>query len=418
MRILHLVHQYPPDHLGGTELCTQDLARLQASHGHIPAVFVPSAGGSSTSEPSLEDGVRVYRENVGPGYRQTVFLSTFWNRSAHTTFRRVIDMERPDLVHIQHLMGLPASLVSELNRRQIPYILTLHDFYFVCANAQMLTNYDQTICAGPDRFLNCARCLLVRGSMPDAPAMRQAIAPLMRRRNQQLAPVLEGAKAVIAPSAFIRDEYARLGAKIRNLFVIPNGIQLPVETPAKRQPVPGELQVVYLGGIAWQKGVHVLIAAADDLPAGVKITIYGDLNVHKDYSTALQQQSQNPAVTFAGRLERNQVWPALAAADVVVVPSIWYENSPLIVQETRAVGTPIIASNLGALPEQVIDGRGGLLFPAGDSLALRGLILELHSDPQRLVELKEGIRPARRIDEQASEIETVYRFVMGDAHSL
>ena len=240
MRILHIVHQYPPDYLGGTELYTQYLARRQAAAGHIVSVYVPVAGGGRDPEPALEHGVRVYRRPIGSNSRTAVFLRTFWNRAAVSFLEDVLDRERPDLVHIQHLMGLPARLADVLNRRGIPYVLTLHDYWTFCANAQLLTNYDQTLCAGPDRFLNCARCVQARGGMPDLTVTRYGLAPLLARRNRLLAAILNGAQAIIAPSAFVRDEIIRLGGPSERLVVVPHGIEMPAEMPTRRPAVAGE----------------------------------------------------------------------------------------------------------------------------------------------------------------------------------
>jgi glycosyltransferase involved in cell wall biosynthesis len=415
VRILHIVHQYPPDHLGGTELYTQSLARRQAAVGHVVSVYAPLAGGGREREPALEHGVRIYRQAIGSDGRLAVFLRTFWSRQAAGFLENVLDRERPDLVHVQHLMGLPARLVDELNRRTIPYVFTLHDYWTQCANAQLLTNYDHTLCAGPDRFLNCARCVQARGGMPDLAIARHGLAPLLARRNRLLSDVLSGVQALIAPSDFVREEIIRLGGPSKRLLVIPHGIEVPADMPARRPAATGELRVVYLGGISWQKGIHVLVEAIKGLPPGVQLTIYGELSAQAGYSDSLRRQAQDTAVTFAGRLEREQVWPALAAADVVVVPSLWYETSSLIAQEARAAGALVIASNLGALPERVVDGEDGLLFPAGDAAVLRQMLLDLFAHPERLRAMQAAIKPVRRIDDHVRDIEDIYLSIVPPA---
>jgi len=279
-----------------------------------------------------------------------------------------------------------------------------------------LTNYDQTLCGGPDRFRNCAACFLVRGGLPDLPATRRAVAPLMARRNRLLAKVLDGASAIIAPSSFIRDEYGRLGVDTGRVTIINHGIQVPAKMPPRQRVDDGKLRVIYLGGISWQKGVHVLIEAAKALPVGIEVTIYGDLSAHAAYAAGLQRQAGD-VVTLAGRLERDAVWPALAAADVMVVPSIWYENSPITIYEARAARTPVIASDLGALPEHVHDRLDGLLFSPGDPAALGRLLLMLYDHPEQLDRLRDGIKPVRSIEDHVQDIEEVYRSVANKFNS-
>lgn len=409
MRILHIVHQYPPEHIGGTELYTQFLARRQAIAGHIPAVLVPTAADDPGPEPAIEQGVRIYRRPVGTAKRSAVFMRTFWNRAAGTYLEDILDREQPDLVHIQHLMGLPATLVQVLSKRQVPYLITLHDYYYACANAQLLTNYDRTICAGPDRFLNCARCVQARGGQRQWPVTSMPLAPLLAWRHRLLLAVLNGARAIIAPSDFVRAEYERLGCPPGRITVIRHGIQLPTRLPSRSPQPEGRLRVVYLGGITWQKGVHVLIEAANACPPGVQVTIYGDLGTQPDYAASLIRRARQTSVSFVGQLQREQVWPTLADADVVVVPSLWHETSSLIAAEAQAAGAIVVASDLGALPERVTDGQDGLLFPAGDAAALRRLLQDLLKRPERVRQLQAGIKPVRRIEEHVNDVEELYR---------
>jgi glycosyltransferase involved in cell wall biosynthesis len=236
-------------------------------------------------------------------------------------------------------------------------------------------------------------------------------------RDRLLSAVLARAQAIIAPSEFVRAEYQRQGIPADKITVIRHGLQLPDELPP-REPPAGRLRVVYLGGIAWQKGVHVLVEAANRCPANIQVTIYGDLGTQPDYAAALIRQTRQANVNFAGRLEHEKVWPALAAADVVVVPSLWYETSSLIAAEAQAAGAVVIASNVGALPERVTDGQDGLLFPAGDAAALRRLLLELLDRPERLHQLQAGIVPVRRIEQHVQDIEALYQSVLKSSGSV
>ncbi len=162
---MHLVHQYPPDYVGGTELYTQTLATMQAEAGHHVAVFCPSPRSEKgrAMMADREAGVRVYRLLVGERTRTQVFRDSFGQRQLLGALQTILDQEAPDLVHVQHLMGMPTGLVDLLLDAGIPYVVTLHDYWYFCANAQLLTNTDQTICAGPDdRAVNCGQCALVR----------------------------------------------------------------------------------------------------------------------------------------------------------------------------------------------------------------------------------------------------------------
>ena len=154
-----------PHHVGGTELYTQTLACYQAQLNHSVAIFSPSPE-RAVSEGLLaqdEDGVRIYRAPIGLQSRTQVFRNTFANKSLDEAFTSVLAQEQPDIIHIQHLMGLPPSLFNHIEAADIPYVITLHDYWYGCANAQLITNDTGEICAGPDKtYRNCGRCAIAR----------------------------------------------------------------------------------------------------------------------------------------------------------------------------------------------------------------------------------------------------------------
>ncbi len=413
MKILHLVHQYPPDHVGGTELYTQSLARYQAAHGHTVSVFVPSPVFKSKLRETvaeIDGGVRVYRAAVGPRSSTSVFLSTFAQPFLHDTVQRVVQHEQPDVVHIQHLMGLPVSVLDQLRAVHIPVIVTLHDYWYVCANAQLLTNYDHTVCNGPRAWINCGHCALARINLAHWYWLSPVIAPVMAERNRRLFRALAEVQRMIAPTEFVREMYRRLRWPIDRVRVIQHGIDVPAGLPHPKRPRGDELHAVYIGGLASQKGVHVLVDAMNGLvDHKIRLSIYGDMAVFPDYVQDLRQRARNPRIMFAGTVSRRDLWNVLSEADVLVVPSLWYETASLVVQEAFAAGVPVIASNLGALRERVHDGIDGALFPPGDHATLRDMLLRCAADPDWLMQLQSGIRPVRTLAEHAVDVEAVYR---------
>ena len=416
MRILHLVHQYPPHHIGGTELYTQNLARRQALAGHNVAVFAPVP---ETSPPAkvLSNGVRVYGVPTGERSRLQVFYHSFRQPSVRRALQEVIEHERPDLVHVQHLMGLPLGLIEDLRQARVPYVVTLHDYWYVCANAQLVTNTDQSICAGPDAGArNCARCALARAGLPSAGGLAPLAAPIFRNRNQRLRDVLAGAARVIAPTQFVYKTYEQLGIAAANMSVVRHGIELPEAAVREARaahvarPRGGPLRVGYVGSVAWQKGLHVLIDAVNELPPDdVQLTIYGGLDGFPDYVAALEASIRHRSIRLAGRVAREDLWQALAALDVVVLPTLWYEASPLTIDEVFAVGVPIVASQIGAMTEKIANGVNGYLFPPAAPLALSQILQTLQAEPGRLERLEGGIGPVRTLAEHMVDVENIYR---------
>lgn len=411
MRILHLLHQYLPEKIGGTELYTRTLAQAQVRQGHEVAIFTPASLPPRVGNlaPTVEEGVRVYRAPTGPRSATQVFLSTFGQKELSRHFVHVVGHETPDLIHIQHLMGVPASIGPLMAK--IPTVVTLHDYWYLCANAQLLTNYDETVCGGPRGWVNCARCAIARAGHPQALPLIPALVPLMAYRHLRLKPFLQKAQALIAPTAFTGHIYAQMGLAPEQIHIVPHGLDLPAQLPARVLPRKG-LHIAYIGGLSWQKGVHGLVTAVNQLPtSGVKLTIYGDTTAFPDYVAHLKQLAQHPGIHLAGRIPHAQLWQALADVDVVVVPSLWYETASLIVQEAFAMGVPVIASALGALRERVNDGVDGVLVPPGETAVLAHLLDQLRQQPEILERLRAGIQPVFTIQEHVTAVEAIYQNV-------
>jgi glycosyltransferase involved in cell wall biosynthesis len=417
MRILHIVHQYPPDHVAGTELYTRWLAQSQVAMGHDVIVFTALNRAEPTAtEPSLEDGVRIYRRAVGVRNSTTVFLHTFYQPGLAGDFATVLAEEKPDIVHIEHLMGLPVAIGQTLRESGVPYVIFLHDYWYGCANGQLLTNDTQTICAGPDvRYHNCGRCAVARAGLRlPGQMLAPIVAPLMRRRNEFLADIFSGAARIIAPNEFVRNVYWQMGLVTERMTVIPMGVESPPAGDRYDRVERSEgLRLGYIGSISPQKGVHCLVEAVNGLPEeGVSLDIYGDLSVFVDYAGQLQQNATHPGISFGGRLDRARVWEVLAGIDALVFPTLWYEASPFIVREAFAAGVPVIASNIGAPATMIRNGIDGLLFPPGDVASLHSILLRLMAQPEELAEWRRNIVPPPTLFEHAAAIESFYRQIL------
>lgn len=414
MRILHLVHQFPPEHIGGTEFYTQWLVKAQQARGHETAVFHRRSGEGNGLEKQEVDGVSVFSAWDGRMTPTSRFRATFGNTALSQRFAQALDQFKPQFVHVQHLMGLPAELTQQLQARQIPYVVTLHDYFYFCANAQLITNYDQTLCEGPKVWVNCARCTISRAGYPNALLAVPPLVPLLGWRNGQLKRVLNGATAVIAPSDFVRDVYAEHGVDSTKIKVIQHGIVPPdqaaqrlIENKRPFQAPP--LNVVYIGGIAPQKGIDVLITAVNQLPPHqISCTIYGDLSAFPDYVAHLQKMIANSNITLAGKMSRDALWQRLLTADCLVVPALWHETSSLVINEAFAAKVPVLASKLGGMSEKIVDGKNGRYLIPGDATDLAQKLQQLINNPHLLNEMAQNMPPIRTIQQHSEEIMALY----------
>ncbi|MFZ1397099.1 MAG: glycosyltransferase family 4 protein [Candidatus Promineifilaceae bacterium] len=411
MRILQLVHQYLPDHVGGTELYTVWLSRALQQQGHEVAVFHRRSAEGSGLARREEDGIVIWSAWNGRFQPTDRLLSTLHNGPLLAAFNEVVATIQPDLVHVQHLMGLPASILQQVHKRNIPYVITLHDYWWVCANSQLLTNDSQEICHGPKAFLNCARCALARANQPLFPPALPLVAVPLALRNKLLRDCVEKAAAFIAPANFVKQWYVSQGIAANKIHVLPWGVDYP---PRPELPAPIHFRVGYIGGLSRQKGVHVLVEAFNQLPETAELWLAGDLEFDPGYVKQLKAAGR---ATFLGKLNRQDVWQMLAQVDVIVVPSLWYETFVFVISEAFAMGVPVIASDLGVVGERVRHGVDGLLVAPGDVDQLAHAMQTLHDDPALRARLRQNIAPIPTVAEHGTAVAHRYQTITKEYQS-
>jgi glycosyltransferase involved in cell wall biosynthesis len=416
MRIALAVHRFPPESLGGVEVYTWDLARALTRAGHEVGVFYPLAGVTPEAQRVERDGVRLWRALQDIDRAQEGPVSQFWHTFRDTgieaEFVRFLAETRPEVVHFQHVQGVSARLIEMARGR--PRLLTLHDFWFFCFNSQLLRPGDE-LCGGPRLGWNCVDCATVRPDLRGLRAVRPLVALPLAYRNAALRRTVEGVDLFIAPSEFLRRRYIGEGFPGQHIRVLENGLdveRLAAEPPSPLPSPPGRPHFGFIGALAPHKGVHVLIDAFNRLPPGAALTIYGNEDALPAYVAELKALARHPHVRLAGQLDPRAVGAALRQMDCLVVPSLWYENSPVVIQEAFACGRPVIASRVGALEEKVQDGVTGYLFPAADAEALARIMQAMMDDPARLASLAANVRPGPTIGEHAEALLEIYRSLL------
>ena len=398
MHILHLVHQYMPDHVGGTELYTRWLALELHQRGHRVTVFHRRSAEGTGQEDRTDQGLDIRAAWTGSVTPTQRFLDTFSDPPMVRLFERTLENIRPDVVHIQHLMGLPHTLVGAIQRQGIPFVITLWDFWWVCANAQLLTNNSHQVCDGPQAYLNCARCALARADRPWLWPAAPVVAGLLAWRNHLLRRIMQNADGLIAPTEFVRRWYASHDVPTEKLLTIQPGLEYPTTVSRHRQPTDRPVRFAYIGGLTWQKGIHVLVDAFSGVQGASELWIAGDESADPEYVAQLRERA-TPSVRFLGRLTREEVWETLAQVDVVVVPTLWYETFSFIVSEAFAAHAPVVASRLGPVADRVRDGVDGLLVPPGNVAAWRAALQRLVDKPDLLARLRASVRPPTTVAE-------------------
>jgi|CXWL01.1.fsa_nt_gi glycosyltransferase involved in cell wall biosynthesis len=412
MRILLTTHAFLPDSVAGVEVYTARLATALLGLGHT--VRVVTAAHDLAAEP-----YSVRRRNVGPldvveivnAHAEGTLEATYRNAAIDRILHELILEFRPDCVHAQHLLNLSSGLLESASSLRLPIFLTLHDYWLSCPRDGLRMREDGELCvsvnhgtcascladspylppplqrgavraarlAGLGRFLHLARRVWPRTTLRILSALRRTrpaelsqLSADLDRRDDHLRERVATATAILAPTRFARDRAIEWGAPEDRVRVLLLGA---ITGPTQSREAGPRRRFAYLGTVAPHKGLHVLIEALMGLSRrDWSLDIVGNAGINPGYTARLRTLAQNDErIRFLGSVPPSQherIWPSI---DVLVLPSLWWENSPLSVLEALAAGIPVVASGTGGVPEILPPGAGALV-PPGDVEALRAVL--------------------------------------------
>ena len=348
--LLHVVHGWPLDQIGGVGVVVASLCAAAQVAGVPVAVLAPS--GRWRLRPD-----RVWVEGPIPAVLidrgGALGATAAWSQPAAA---RVVDQVlralRPREVHVHHLAGLPLGLPEQARAANAAVHLHMHDYHLVCARGQLL-DADGAPCPGPSPA-RCASCLGWRGASGQAAATFRAQAALRALRT---------ADAIWSPSADLADRLGRFGLPVPRVAPLP----LRAAPWVARTPPQGDeaLRVLFVGSMHPSKGPDLLVRAVGALPPGAaRLRLLGPAArgatafLDRAIDVAVKQGAQ---ITREAAVDARGLARAFADGDLLVVPSRWAENSPLVVREATAAGLWTMLPSWGGARE--LD-PGALLFGA------------------------------------------------------
>jgi GT2 family glycosyltransferase/glycosyltransferase involved in cell wall biosynthesis len=429
MRVLLIVHGFPPSGTGGAELYTQRLARELQACGHVVAVFTREATQHRPEyfiRDELRDGIQI--RWVNNTFREARrFEDTYANAPISARLDAFVREFRPDVAHVHHLTCLSSTVLDTLAANGVPSILHLHDYWMLCHRGQLLDSSLQR-CSGPAPD-GCARCVGREGAAPalayraggwlrvvqrSAPGLwpasldrgaRRLVAATggdvrarerSRRRLAHMRARFEHVAIAVAPSAHVKARFAAAGFPADRIVVSEYGVD---GARVPRAGVAGPVRIGFLGSLMASKAPHLLAEAVEQLgPDGFDVSYYGaPAPYHGDtrYADTIVARLERSGARVHGPLPHDQVGPRLSELDVLVFPSIWEETSGIGAREALAAGVPVVAARIGGVPEFVHHEVNGLLFEPGDARDLARQLGRLRDDRALLRRLAAGITPVR-----------------------
>lgn len=427
MKILKVIHGYPPTYNAGSEVYSQTLCHELAQRHHVEVftrnenILVSDYEYTQTQDP-LDKRVRLHSINL-PRERN---LLKYSHDAVNTHFISVCDRFKPDIVHIGHLNHLSIDIVEHAWQRNIPIVFTLHDYWLICPRGQFLQRNSTppfALCNGQEDIKCAHRCFSGFASSDITPNDETAYwANWVQQRRHKFQALSERVDLFIAPSRYLQERF------IKEFQISPDKIRY-LDYGFNRSYLKNRVRVLennfvfgYIGTHIPAKGMQDLIDAFSKLKTNKPCLLKLWGRFRSDLTPVLQEKirSLSPEISsriqWMGEYKNNTiVQDVLNHVDAIVVPSIWVENSPLVIHEAQELRIPVIAANMGGMAEYVQHEVNGLLF---DPLNIDDLAKQMSifaNDPQKAKQLgekgyiysKDGNIPD--IQEHVSELEAIYK---------
>ena len=366
---------------GGAERYMFELTTLLEKHGHEVVPFcmihennIPSSYSryfvSHIDYPALLKG----KPNLFTIMKAIERL--FYSREAKQKIKQLIDETKPDIAHI-HGIGheISPSILDMIKSFNIPIVQTLHDYGLLCPNTNFISQGAVCEKCKGHRYYNAVlkRCKRndLGASLLASTSQYLHVLSNIYGRNVDL---------YISPSKFLQQKMIEHGIR-KEMVTISNFVNLNQFTLSKI----GSGYCVFAGRLAPIKGIRTLIEAAK-LNRQVRVFIAGDGELRDEIKKAILKHHLDH-VKLLGHVEAGELFQLISGANFTVFPAESYENYPMSIIESFACGKPVIASNIGALPDLVIDGWNGFLFEPGNAVQLASLIQYLSDRPERAAEM-------------------------------
>jgi glycosyltransferase involved in cell wall biosynthesis len=461
IRVLYVGYGFHPRISGGAALIQWEILRSSRELGYHPAIFQAGLydlrGGTRVDRQTLDGGIQLFNlmnSPNRPGRRDP--LSEVSNDVILKASREVLETVEPNIVHIHELTFHCAAFIDECRSRNIPVVKTIHNYWDVCPQRDLLYN-GEAICTDYSEGRRCVDCRSVLTHRPKVVAIWNLLSggPLFdvaqrvwhrwqrfqswllrhfRRSRSTTAEFVETARADLARNYAHRRQamvaslnkanrihvYSRRSGEIlKHYGVAESRIHfLPVSTQAVDSIKAGALhngelpiRFGYRGGLAPHKGVHILIQAFKQLDQSrAKLVIYGAGD--SEYMSNLRRLAWGANVEFQGGYRPEDLSKVNSTIDVGVIPSIWEELFGLVGIEYIQSCVPIIASKMGGITEYIINGESGLLVKAGDSAALAEAMHSFIDRPELVRDMQMHMPTWISVHDMTRNLDDMYQSVL------
>jgi glycosyltransferase involved in cell wall biosynthesis len=417
-----VISSFNDDKNGGGEIYAKNLAIELTKNGcqvSLVSCNYDSARENYSCEESMYKGFKIYRIILNQRADRFLYLH---DQKIFDWFKQVFVKERPDIVHIHHLEGYCASIIDIPHFYHTAIVFTNHDWWLLC-DRTFLVNTKGELCEGPYLGVNCLKCnasltihktsLLQRVVKIKHRLISRTFEEIsslpyqfyIQHRVLFMSEVMNKIDIMICPSRFLANFFVQAGVSPGKILI--NGLGILGANPNFMHTQSETLRFGYMGRFHCTKGLDILFAAFSGVvPEKARLKLFGEPN---EYIKRLLDTYPHNNIDLCGYINNDKLHEVFGEIDVLIVPSYYYENYPLTIQEAFLYHTPVIVSNIGGLAEAVQDKINGLYFDAGSSTDLRSKINLIIDYPESIAKLEKGIPQVKTLRTNCDEIIDIYK---------
>lgn len=401
MNILVIAHAHPDFSIGGAEIAAYNLFKSVSEIRPDDSVTLLARAETKSVSPGAITQRRpreyLWRQDMGNWF----YLMTAYPESIFLGFREFLIRQSPDLIFVHHYAHMGVEIFREI-KKTVPnarLILTLHEYVAICnRNGQMLKASSNKLCYS-ESLDSCNRCF------PDVSEENFWLRKNYIKRH------FSYVDHFVSPSYFLRSRYIDWGIPAQNITMIENGQPDPPKLKLGQAATTRRVTFGFFGQVTEYKGLEILLKAFNQLPQHLRQSalceVHGANLDHqgqwlKDLIAELREPLEKEGtLRWAGPYSRDEALRRISKVDWVVVPSTWWENSPMVIQEAFVCGNPVICSGIGGMAEKVRDGIDGVHFDVSNPFDLADKLAYILETPTFRAQLVNNIKSPPTYNEAA-----------------
>jgi glycosyltransferase involved in cell wall biosynthesis len=384
---------------GGSEAVFFDTADLLQKKGHNVAFFsMLNTRNMDTPYGEFFVPEVVFGKSLPLRKKIGAAAKVLYSREAKRNVERLIEREKPDIVHLHNIYHqISPSILHCFRKYSLPVVMTLHDYKMICPTYNLLLKGKICERCSKGRYYRCVGVKCRDGSLPAS-----LVGAFEMYLHHKILHIYDLVDVFISPSRFLQGKLKEMGFR-REVDYLPNFLNLEAFRVSDTTP---EEVITYFGRLSQEKGLETLVDAARGLSVKFRVIGEGPL------SERLREKARNMGVgnlAFHPHLPPERLREEVRKSLFTVIPSVYYDNSPMAVLESFALGKPVVGARIGGIPELIVDDETGLTFEPGNAQELRAKMLRLLQNLPKIAEM--GNR-ARLLVEQKFSPESHYEGLM------